>query len=67
MTQVQFIRDNWDAIKLMTQYEGGLKIKAMYLEATGKIMKDPQRQIRKVVEEREKYLRLKVNGETIQA
>ena len=47
MTQVQFVRDNCDAIKLMTQYEGGLKIKAMYLEATGKIMKDPQRQIRK--------------------
>ena len=49
MTQKQFAIDNYGAIKLMTQYEGGQKLASMYFEATGKIMKDPQRLIRKLV------------------
>ena len=49
MTQKQFAIDNYGAIKLMTQYEGGQKLASMYFEATGKIMKDPHRLIRKLV------------------
>ena len=66
MTQKQFAIDNADEIKLMTQYEGGLKLASMYKEATGKIMKDPQRLIRALVEEGHLY-RTTVDGETIQA
>lgn len=66
MTQKQFAIDNYDAIKLMTQYEGGQKLASMYFEATGKIMKDPQRLIRKLVADGI-YTRFKLEGETIQA
>ena len=66
MTQKQFAIDNYAAIKLMTQYEGGQKLASMYFETTGKIMIDPQRLIRKLVEE-VIFNRFKLEGETIQA
>ena len=66
MTQKQFAIDNYSEIKLMTQYEGGQKLASMYFEATGKIMKDPQRLIRKLVADGI-FNRFKVEGETIQA
>ena len=66
MTQKQFAIDNYAAIKLMTQYEGGQKLASMYFETTGKIMKDPQRLIRNLVEEGI-FNRFKLEGETIQA
>ena len=66
MTQKQFAIDNLDEIKLMSQYEGGKKLASMYEEATGKVMRDPQRLIRKLA--LEGYLRrYEVDGETIQA
>ena len=67
MTQQQFAINNYDAIKLMTQYEGGQKLASMYFDETGKIMKDPQRLIRKLVADGI-FKRFKTEqGETLQA
>ena len=67
MTQKQFAINNYDAIKLMTQYEGGQKLASMYFDETGKFMKDPQRLIRKLVADGI-FKRFKTEqGETLQA
>ena len=65
MTQKKFAIDNLDVLHLMSQYEGGQKLAALYKKITGKIMRDPQRLIRRLA--LEGYLhRYEVDGETIQ-
>ena len=65
MTQVQFAIDNLDVLHLRSQYEGGQKLADLYEKITGKIMRDPQRLIRRLALEGY-VLRYEVDGETIQ-